>query len=89
MSREEILEKLKEILSSNQFLFSEGQIKEITEDTSLIYDLVMDSIQILELLVAIEEAFNLTYEAEDLSVELFDKVFNLINFVETKMAKMK
>lgn len=86
MSREEILEKLKDILGSNQFLFSEEQIEKISEDTSLIYDLVMDSIQILELLVTIEEAFSLTYEAQDLSADLFDKVSNLISFVETKIA---
>lgn len=85
MSREVILNKLKEILGGNQFLISQEQIEKINEDTSLIYDLVMDSIQILDLLVTVEEEFGLTYEAKDLSIELFNKVSNLINFIESKI----
>jgi len=86
MDRKEILEKLKEILKGNQFQFIHDQIEHINENTSLIYDLVMDSIQILELLVSIEEVFGLSCRSEEFNVDLFDKVSNLVDFIEAKQA---
>lgn len=84
MSRQEIMERLKEILSGPQFLFLHDQIEEITESTSLLEDLVMDSIQILELLVSVEEKFELSCEAHELSVDLFDQVSRLVDFIQKK-----
>jgi acyl carrier protein len=89
MERKEILEKLKEILKGSQFLFVHDQIEAINENTSLIYDLVMDSIQILELLVTVEEEFGLTCRSDEFSVDLFDKVSNLIDFIEAKLSIIK
>lgn len=85
MERQEILEQLKGILRGEQFLFLHEQIDEITEDTSLLSDLVMDSIQILELLVTVEEEFAIRCESEELSVDLFDKVSRLIDFIQKKV----
>ena len=84
MERQEILEKLKELLRSQQFFIKEEQMDEFSEDTSLLYDLVLDSIQILELLVMLEEKFEIICEANDLNIDLFDKVHTLIDFIMKK-----
>lgn len=86
MKRNEVFNKLLEILCDSRFLLDEDIVDTINEDTSFLNDLVFDSIQILELLVSVEEEFNITCETEDLNVELFNTVGSLVDFIEGKLA---
>lgn len=86
MRRNEIYDKLKGILQGSQFLLSDETLSILDENTSFIYDLVFDSIQILELFITMEEEFGIVCEPNDLNVELFDKVGSLLDFLEKKLA---
>lgn len=84
MKREVIIENLKNILKNNQFSALKKLVDDITEETSLINDLALDSIQILELVVEIEREFSFSCEPDELQLEMFDRVGTLIDFIESK-----
>jgi aryl carrier protein AsbD len=79
MNRNEILEKIKEIIK--QYL--EVQITEdITEEHLLFDDLSIDSIMVLQLIVYIEEEFNLSFPDEGVSPEVFLTMGSIISFID-------
>ncbi len=77
MAREEILKKVTTILI--EMLLVEDVIE---EETSLIDNLVMDSIQLLEFIIKLEETFGICVKPEKLSAELFDRVGAVVDFIE-------
>ena len=85
MNRNSIIEKLKDILKDNQFLALKSLIDTIDDETSLINDLALDSIQILELLVSIEEKFNFSCNSSELNLDIFDRFGSLVDFIENKL----
>jgi acyl carrier protein len=57
----------------------------LTPDTRLLEGgLELDSVELLELVVAIEEAFDTTVEDAELTVELFETVRTLGRFIQGK-----
>lgn len=84
MEREDILLKLKEILSGDEGLVLEEVISDMTEETSLIEDFVMDSLQILNFIVLIENKFNFVCSENELNLDMFDRVGDLIDFIIRK-----
>lgn len=60
--------------------------EEIDSTASLIDDIGLDSIQVLELIVALEDEFGITLEDEDLSLELFKNVNSVAAYVGQKLA---
>ena len=85
MNNEMVFEKLKRMLNEGKFM-SIGNIDEdIKHNTSLINDLALDSIQILELIVTIEKEFGISCDAEDLDLSLFDNIDNTVKFIIQKM----
>jgi acyl carrier protein len=56
------------------------------DETSLLTDLHLDSIQILELVVGIEETFGFSMESEELSIDLFDSLGELIDYICSHMS---
>ncbi len=53
-------------------------------DISLIDDLEMDSMQLIEVLTAIEEKFGLTFEDGEKMLDMVDHLEELIQYVEQK-----
>ena len=84
MGREEVLEKLKEILAGDEGLVLEEVISGMTEETSLIEDFVMDSLQILNFIVLIENEFNFVCSENELNLDMFDRIGELIDFIISK-----
>lgn len=84
MKRNEILQAIKEIFNGEDYVISAERVESITEQTSLVNDLVLDSLQILHLVVLIERKFNFTCDEEELELDLFDHVSNLIDFIEKR-----
>lgn len=84
MNREEVLETIKELLLGEDGLVLAESISDMSEETSLINDLVMDSLQILNLIVLIENRFNFVCNEHELSLDMFDQIGELINFIESK-----
>ena len=85
--RKEIELKVKKILLSSQFFLNEDEVDLISSHSSLINDLGLDSIQILELLVCIEKEFNFLCEPYELNLDIFDEFQKLIDFIVQKIYK--
>jgi acyl carrier protein len=89
MTREQIKEQMKDILKSEKFMSMSNIVDGITEESSLINDLALDSIQILELIVVMEARFSFVCEPNELNIDLFDDYGALINFIEGKTSQLE
>lgn len=75
-----IFEKIKEILSSQLDVDSET----ITNDTNIADDLGADSLDVVELLMSIEDEFDV--EIPDEEIENLKTVGNLVDYIQERMA---
>lgn len=78
MTKEEIRLQINDILINN--LKFRNQLVE-NEELSLVNDLALDSLQILNLILLIEEKFGICIDADDIDGEKFDKVTYLVNYI--------
>lgn len=69
---------------AENFLFS-SQGFPYAEDASLLENGVIDSMNVLQLVMFVEEKFKVTVEDDEILPENFDSVANLANFVRRKM----
>ncbi|TVX93566.1 acyl carrier protein [Paenibacillus agilis] len=83
MEKEMIIEEIKEMLRSG--LASSTITDEIHEDTSLLRDVGLDSVQLIELVVVIEAKLDLPIFNEDLNASLFDRFGSLVDFIHSKL----
>jgi len=86
MEKEIIMERLKNLLKSSQFMSLKNYVDNIDGNTSLINDMALDSIQILELIVVIESDFSIVCEPDELNLDMFDKVDSLVSFIHKKVS---
>jgi len=78
-----IVDQLKEIIAYK--LDVNLNIDEIDENVSLYEDgLGLDSIAIVDLILAIEKEFSLEFGDEELNVELFNNLSTLAQFIQPK-----
>lgn len=82
MKRTKIISKIKEILKKSDYYFLQNLLVDISEDTRLIEDMSMDSIQIMEFLVDIEEALNIRFDFSEFSANDIENIGSLINMIE-------
>lgn len=78
--------KIKEIIMK----LSRKEVLEnlIIDDLDLINELDFDSLQIVELIVEIENEFNIVIEDEDMDLEILSKFRNLNILVEKRMSSV-
>lgn len=86
MSREEMYKTIKEIICT----VLKGAVKEedITETTQLGEVLNINSIVAIEILVRVENAFDIEIDDEDLSAELIANIGIITDYVERKKAEV-
>ena len=58
---------------------------DLNDNTSLINDLQLDSIQMIELITKLEGEFDIELEDEDFDFEVFSTIDSLAEFVNSKM----
>ncbi|WP_224360664.1 phosphopantetheine-binding protein [Hyalangium versicolor] len=58
--------------------------RDLTDDANL-YELGLESLNVIALLSAIEKVFDIAIDVEDLSADLFSRWGNLVSFVEKKV----
>jgi acyl carrier protein len=87
MERQEIETRIKKVLRDNKFLALREMIDSITAETSLVSDLSLDSIQILELTVGIEKEFGFACGPDELNLDMFDRFASLVDFVAGKVSE--
>ncbi len=85
MTREEIAEILRSILVSPEHVGVDVDPSEIRDASSLTRDLKLDSVQTLEFVVAIENAFGFSLLWQELKAVL-DEFGVLVSFVHSRMA---
>jgi len=74
-----VFEAIKEIISNK----IQVDADKITEDTSLMKDLEADSLDAVEIIMGIEEKFDI--EIPDSAAESFENVGDIVRFVESKI----
>lgn len=86
MSRKQILEELKKILMSDEYLVLKDRLDDLSEQISLVDDFAFDSLQILNFVVLIEQKFGFTSESEELNLDMFNDMSMLIDFIQSKQS---
>ena len=85
MNRQKYLSKIIELLGESDRFFIDIPAEMITENTKISEDLSMDSIQIIELLVGIEEEWNIQFDFEDLDADDIYSVGTVIDMLEKSL----
>lgn len=70
---------------ADNFLFSENGYQ-LPDDTSFLEEGIVDSTGVLELVMFVEETFNVTVEDEEIMPENFDSVSRLAAYIHRKIA---
>ncbi len=78
MSRQEIMEKLTEILKDRGF-----EVEGISEESKLVEDIGLDSLDLVDLTMDIEDAFSIQIPDEDLPK--LDTVGKVVDYIEQKV----
>ncbi|MEK4006772.1 MULTISPECIES: phosphopantetheine-binding protein [unclassified Paenibacillus] len=78
MDKEQTIAQLRQVMSEQLELALPDVIK---EEDRLYEDLNVDSIMVLQLVVYIEEVFNVTVPEEDLDPAVFQTVGSLVDFI--------
>jgi len=74
-----VFEAIKEIISNK----IQVDANKITEETSLMKDLEADSLDAVEIIMGIEEKFDI--EIPDAAAEAFENVGDIVRYVESKI----
>ena len=85
MDREEIVRRLTGILTSKEFGSLQLDVSSLTEETSLLNEAALDSLQLLELVVAIEKSFGFKANTKRLNIDMFDRFGRIVDFVEASL----
>jgi len=80
MKKEEIIEKIVNILILEILL--PYKKNEFDSSKSLINDYGLDSIQIMELIVALEDEFKISFDEEGIDIEYFYSIDSLAKLIE-------
>ncbi len=67
------------------FLFSDNGY-ELAEDASFLEEGIVDSTGVLELVMFVEETYNITVQDEEIVPENFDSIAQLTAYIRRKMA---
>ena len=82
MSDERIEDQLKELIVERLFLKIEPG--DIGDEDNLMEDHGIDSVQVLEIVVGLEEDYGVSFEDEDFDIEVFQTVKSIASFVREK-----
>ena len=76
------LKKIREFIVDN-FLFGDGEL--LNDDTSFLEEGIIDSTGILELVMFLEETYNMKIEDDELIPENLDNLQNIARFIDGKV----
>ena len=77
MERTEILLKLKEIVEKQL-----SKTSEITEDTALVGENILDSLEFMNYLTSVEETFDISISDNDIEKYQLGKICNMIDYLK-------
>jgi acyl carrier protein len=85
MSENEIKAQLKELIVERLFLNVKAE--EIQDDENLMGTYNIDSVQLFEIVVGLEEVFGVSMAEADFSIELFENVNSIADYVKSNLAE--
>ncbi len=85
MTRNEIIEKLNDVLKMAMGDSANLVLENCTENSDLVTDLGLNSVGILYVVIAIEEFFSIQFD--DVGFNDFKTVGNVIDYIEKKVTK--
>ncbi|MFA5897589.1 MAG: acyl carrier protein [Hyphomicrobium sp.] len=85
MTHQEIKTDLIRILTSEKFKELEIDPADIHDDTSLLNEVMVDSLQLLDFIAEIEHVFGFKATAKYLNLDVFDRFADVIDFVHRSM----
>ena len=83
MTDEQIEDRLKEIIVERLFLKIDPE--DIGDEDNLMEDHGIDSVQVLEIVVGLEEEYGVSFEDEDFDIEVLQTVQLIADYVRGKM----
>ena len=83
MDRETLKQRLKELVVERLFLNVDPN--EILDDAPLMDEYKVDSVAVFEIVVGLEEEFDVVIEEEEFHLELFETVESMVTFVMQKL----
>jgi acyl carrier protein len=83
MEKREIITTIKDILRDS--LKDTVAVEDIRDNTNLIEEIRLDSIQAMEILLQVEEKFDIMIDDEDLNKQLFSSMSSLSDYVMKKL----
>ncbi|MBY9080127.1 acyl carrier protein [Paenibacillus sp. CGMCC 1.18879] len=60
------------------------QLEDITMESSLTNDLLIDSLSFIRVIVELENGFHFKFDNEDMIIEMFPKVMDLAQYIKIK-----
>lgn len=85
MADAQLKQQIKEMIVERLFL--DADPAQIGDDENLMENYDIDSVNLFEIVVGMEEQFGISFEDDDFSVDLFATVDSLAQFVERKLAE--
>ena len=83
MAAEALKMEIKELLVERLFL--RVQPEDIADDAPLMETMGVDSVQLFELVVGLEEIYGITFEEDEFRLSLFQDVNSIADFVAGKL----
>ena len=82
MSDQQLKQQIKEMIVERLFLDADPNA--IADDENLMENYEIDSVNLFEIVVGLEEQFEISFEDEDFTVDLFATIDSLAEYVERK-----
>jgi len=82
MSDQQLKQQIKEMIVERLFLDADPSA--IADDENLMENYEIDSVNLFEIVVGLEEQFEISFEDEDFTVDLFATIDSLAEYVERK-----
>ena len=79
---EKIEDQIKEMIVERLFL--QVSADDIADDDPLMVKYDIDSVRLFEIVIGLEEIFDLTFEDDEFSIEAFESVTAIANLVKSK-----
>lgn len=85
MADAQLKQEIKQMIVERLFL--DADPAQMGDDENLMENYEIDSVNLFEIVVGMEEQFGISFEDDDFSVDLFATVDSLAEFVERKQAE--
>lgn len=82
MEKQEVINKIKEIIMETVDM---GDLSDVSETENLVESKGLNSMDAISILVAVEDAFDIEIDDQDLSAELIQTIENISNYVIKKV----